>query len=48
MLLHLECGKLKGLGEPMRVLDSLEGEAHFGTKRGGSAHLPIFLRRMLV
>ena len=47
MLLNLECGKLKGLGELMRTLNMSEGEVCLDTKRVGSPRFPICLRCMI-
>ena len=47
MLLNLECGNLKGLGELMRTLNASEGEVILDTKSMGSARFPIYLQRML-
>ena len=47
MLLNLECGKLKGLGELTRILNASEGDVRLDIERGGSACLPIFLRCMV-
>ena len=47
MVLSLECGKSKGLGELMRTLNASEGEVHLDTKRVGSARLLTHLQRMV-
>ena len=47
MLLNLECGKLKGLGELMLTLNAREGKAHLDTKCVGSACFPTFLGCMM-
>ena len=47
MLLILGCGKLKGLGELVRALNTSEGKVHLDTKRVGSARFPTCLRRMM-
>ena len=47
MLLSLGCGKLKGLGELLRILNMSKGEMHWDTKHVGNARFPPCLRRMV-
>ena len=46
-LLSFGCGKLKGLGELMRILSASEGEVGLDSKRLGIERFPTHLRRMV-